>query len=596
MSAEQALAELGPVSPAGPLVALTNADGFFLFRDLPKGSYSLTANAPGYLAGVHGRAHVDGPGRPVVLDDGQRVTEATIKIWKPAVITGTVFDDHGDPAVGVQVRSVERLGSGFGPGGIATTDDRGLYRLSNLRPGEHLVLVTSKVSSLPTSIGNALRQPGPAANALRQELSGTGNVLVGVIFGGTEGIKIGDVELQQQGNTVVPQVNANDEIIVAPTAFHPSSLSPRTATAVRAEAGREQSGIDLRLRTVVGHKVSGTVTASEGPVSNLPLRLLPSYIDHFSSDANQEAGVTVTDSAGRFTFLGIPPGDYSIRVTRVPRRAATSAPVRTTVAFGDGGMIMSSGTVTPQPLAPPLEQPTLSATLAITIGERDLTDVMVVLTEGARITGQVIFEGGTRPPASEAPRFGVAALPAGNRTGVGLPLPVPIDATGQFTTSQYPPGSYFLSVSGAPAGWSLSQALVNGINATQHPIQLAGKEIGGAVLTMTKTLASISGGVRRADASGDPRAQVLAFPADYSTWIDEGLSQRLVYRTAVAPNGTFNLPALLSGGYFIVALDASVRVDTQRADVITALAREATRVTLADGQAATQPLTVTVLR
>jgi hypothetical protein len=89
---------------------------------------------------------------------------------------------------------------------------------------------------------------------------------------------------------------------------------------------------------------------------------------------------------------------------------------------------------------------------------------------------------------------------------------------------------------------------------------------------------------------------VLAFPADYSTWIDEGLSQRLVYRTAVAPNGTFNLPALLSGGYFIVALDASVRVDTQRADVITALAREATRVTLADGQAATQPLTVTVLR
>src|SRR6185503_12344878 len=44
-----------------PPASKTNGDGYFLFRDLPKGTFPLTAQAPGYLAGAAGRRRPDGP-------------------------------------------------------------------------------------------------------------------------------------------------------------------------------------------------------------------------------------------------------------------------------------------------------------------------------------------------------------------------------------------------------------------------------------------------------------------------------------------------------------------------------------------------------
>ena len=80
---------------------MTNGAGHFLFRDLVRGSYPVTATAAGYVGGSNGRVQADGPSRPVTLDDNERVTDVVIRLWRHGVVSGTVRDERGDPMVGV---------------------------------------------------------------------------------------------------------------------------------------------------------------------------------------------------------------------------------------------------------------------------------------------------------------------------------------------------------------------------------------------------------------------------------------------------------------------------------------------------------------
>jgi uncharacterized OB-fold protein len=62
----------------------------------------------------------------------------TVRLWKHAAITGTIVDEMGKPAIGMQVRAFRREfaagwprdvpGAGIQPS--AFTDDRGIHRLA----------------------------------------------------------------------------------------------------------------------------------------------------------------------------------------------------------------------------------------------------------------------------------------------------------------------------------------------------------------------------------------------------------------------------------------------------------------------------------
>ena len=45
----------GTPTPVGTTVVLTDNEGRFVFMDLPKGVYTITATKPGYAEGAHGR-------------------------------------------------------------------------------------------------------------------------------------------------------------------------------------------------------------------------------------------------------------------------------------------------------------------------------------------------------------------------------------------------------------------------------------------------------------------------------------------------------------------------------------------------------------
>src|SRR5689334_13356039 len=84
----------GNVAFTGPGVngprAITNGTGYFVFRKLAKGTYSLTAARPGYVDGAYGRRKPGGMSMPLALDEAQRVNDVVIPIWRHATISGTV--------------------------------------------------------------------------------------------------------------------------------------------------------------------------------------------------------------------------------------------------------------------------------------------------------------------------------------------------------------------------------------------------------------------------------------------------------------------------------------------------------------------------
>src|ERR1700683_533273 len=76
-----------------PVRVLSDGDGRYTFRDVPKGGFSVTASKPGYSDGAYGRLRADGPAQPLQLTDGQRVTDVTLPLWKLGTIAGTGYDD-----------------------------------------------------------------------------------------------------------------------------------------------------------------------------------------------------------------------------------------------------------------------------------------------------------------------------------------------------------------------------------------------------------------------------------------------------------------------------------------------------------------------
>jgi len=122
----------------------TDKSGRFEAAGLSGGEYTVTASRPGFLPVSYGE---DSPGSgrggsAVALSDAKRI-EMTLRMPRGSVLTGRITDEDGEPASRIQIRAMmvtARAGRRtFRPAGNSATDDRGIYRIYGLPPGEYLL-------------------------------------------------------------------------------------------------------------------------------------------------------------------------------------------------------------------------------------------------------------------------------------------------------------------------------------------------------------------------------------------------------------------------------------------------------------------------
>src|SRR6185295_11064344 len=98
---------------------------------------------------------------------------------------------------------------------------------------------------------------------------------------------------------------------------YPASPSLGQATILSLKSGDDRNNVNLSLRLVPTSRVSGVVTGPNGPVGLVGVRLIP-LPDDYGFESGNETAWGSTDARGAFSFIGVPPGQYAVRVLRVP--------------------------------------------------------------------------------------------------------------------------------------------------------------------------------------------------------------------------------------------------------------------------------------
>jgi hypothetical protein len=231
---------------------LTDAKGQFMFRNVPKGSFTLRATTGGnvqntgftwtgfgpqigpYLAGGYGQRRPGGLFQSIDLADGEQIGDVVIKLWQGGSIEGTVRDGAGEPLVDVFVAASRRTADGRLVGGPSTrTDDRGAYRLATLIPGDYIIVVPQMQAAMPAATSETL-----AAATNRPMSSQLANSLAPVFTGGVAvGGSLVGATTATMGNALLP-VPQGDALHVYQTTYAPSTTLLSAANPVKLLATR----------------------------------------------------------------------------------------------------------------------------------------------------------------------------------------------------------------------------------------------------------------------------------------------------------------------------------------------------------------------
>jgi hypothetical protein len=141
----RAQVKISMASPRLIRTVTTDANGAFVFTNVPAGEYTLSASRPGYLETVFGarRPGAGMAGTPIRLAAGEKRDQLALRIPRGGVISGVITDEFGDPALGVMVRAMRftfRNGARIASAaGNVLTSDLGEYRIPGLMPGDYVV-------------------------------------------------------------------------------------------------------------------------------------------------------------------------------------------------------------------------------------------------------------------------------------------------------------------------------------------------------------------------------------------------------------------------------------------------------------------------
>ena len=496
-----------------PRHTVTDSFGRFAFAQLPAGRYSLSASKPGHVPSQFGQVRPGGPGTQIQLADGQHF-QASLQMARGGVLTGTVLDEDGEAVPGTQVRALrfvmQKGERTLQPAGNASTDDRGIYRIFGLQPGEYVVAAT------PRNLPDRLRE---RIDAIRDR--------IGAAAPPGEGRDAIAAKLLALDPQAIEALDAPATGYAA--VYYPGTTALAQAAVTPVGPGEERSGLDFQLQRVSVARVAGFIVNSTGqPVRNIQVQL---------TDLGSVGGIGTNsaraDAQGRFQFSSVAPGQY-----RITARAVAGETGRGGGRGGRGGT--------------PADGLRLWATTDITVDGRDLDAVALALQPGVAVAGRAVFQGTSLPPPTDLSRVRITLVPADTAArsfGAGAPAAQRLEASGRFTIPSVIPGRYRINAGGAPEGWILESANVDGQNAVDFPFEIkGGQNVGSVVVTFTDQRSELTGALMDGRGQPAPGYTLIVFPADPRYWQPDS---RRIRVTRPATDGQYRFGNLPAGDYRI---------------------------------------------
>ena len=543
----------------------TDANGRFVVTRLPAApAYYLQAMHFGYFEGGYGR---DLPatfeGRPIPLAGGEWFSEAVIRMWRPASISGRITDEAGEPLVGALVRVLPQVMVGgvarVAAGPVVRTDDRGAYRIGGLAAGKYVVSFPSVQSAVPSDT------PAATLAGMTQERYGEAQ-RGGWAPAPPQAVPVGRDTYLIVGPYPALPPSGDGRAQVYPPTFFPNARTIPDAQVIEIAFGEERGGVDLQLRPVPTARVSGRVT---GP-STL-LRLMPRGSEDLG--LGSEAATTLTGPNGEFTMVHVPYGDYILMSAQTtaqyhyaPGGSNLQADLPNPPAFSQGwsgaGSIPGATPGVGYSYRNASTDLAHSGRTALVVDAPDIRDVVLELKPGVALRGRIVIESGAiQAPMGAGP--GAAAMqqsttqpiyvePADGALELGMLHGTLDRARGTFEILGLRPGLYRLRMPGVPMVKSI---VSDGRDLTYEPFDATqGRDFSDVVITVTDKSSTIEGTVR--DQSGNPvtTAAVLAFPTDRARWTRYGFSPAHLQWTTTDSRGAYKI-TVPGGEYYVVAVE-----------------------------------------
>jgi hypothetical protein len=531
--------------------ALTDARGEFRIVGVTPGSYFAFAIVPGVLSPVSfislsalQQSAPDFSNAVGFFDtvdvDGKEDRQLTVHARRGATLAGKVAYSDGDPAVNVPVSVMRRDGGrltkymvGVSISALAgqVTDDRGMFRIAGLPPGEYVIGVSEAAVH-----GNESRSP-------REDFAG--------LYG---------LGIQQLLMT-----------------FYPSAVEAKDATVIKVEAGDERADVDITIPERGLHTVEGLVRGGldKRPVTDARLNIIRKN-DDSGADANASAGRTTTDEQGRWQFKEIPDGQYTIAVTPPERYDSPAGYPNGNVSVMNANVTITNANVTVTSMnmngsaysTSRRKKSYAPAHRDVRVEGGDVSEVTVELGAGGHVSGTMIFEGEKQP---EYGYVQMTRVPDGSDASDLEGSNSARAYNGEFSIEGLPAGKYFLQPStydGDGEAKVYAKSITwNGKDLTRTPLEVGeGAVVAGVQIVFARNPSTLTVSVTSGDGKKPAfNTRVFLVPSDAGAgW--SPYAQQLLCSTD--DSGSCSIKAA-PGDYRVVALT--------RKDAPTSLEAEVTR-------------------
>jgi len=499
----------------------TDAQGRFEFKDLPAGRWNLTASKAGYMTLRYGQKRSFEAGSPIEISDGQVMERADFALPKGAAVTGHIFDEYGDP------------------------------------------VANARVQVLRYQTVQGQRRLNPAGGGDQTDDTGSYRIY---------GLAPGDYYISatlRAGNGPFIDDNNSDTTSYAST-YYPGTGSVTEAQRITLGVGQEQPNVNFALQPVRTVKITGTALNSMGTaLTNGMVTLMPA--DNVGPGGGPVlfgfGGNGRVRADGSFSIANVSPGNYTLMAVAGPGGGR-----------GGGGFAIRIG----GPGGPGIDDIEL-ASMALSVGNEDVTGLTLVTSKGASLSGNVVAAEGSAAKLNTN-QIQIMAQPANGQFLPG-PLgnrPARVEADGTFMLTGLT-GQKFIRVNGLPQEWTLRAVTLNGVDVTDSALEFRGStDNSGLQIIVTDKVSDVNGKVTTARGDVTRDYTVVVFPDDPARW---AFPSRFVKTARADQQGQFRIRALPPDDrYLAVAVDYLEDGEGADPQFLDQIKDRATRFSLGDGE------------